>query len=152
MYQRIAKAAVVALTLAAASTAAATSPAAANPAADDKDRFAAFNKYEGERAYNLLSLEPVVLNERYYTSGRAERHQFVGNVLPPGAPIPDNGPPGPPKQEIKPKTYSEANSEAKSEIKQDAKAEDKAEAKKAGSSDAASAIEKATDAKADDKK
>lgn len=42
---------------------------------------------------NLFQVEPTVIDERYYTSGRSERHQFVGNVLPVGAEIPDNDAP-----------------------------------------------------------
>lgn len=52
-------------------------------------------RLEGARDLNLFQVEPSIINEKFYTSGQAERHQFVGNVLPPGAPIPDNGPPGP---------------------------------------------------------
>ncbi len=47
------------------------------------------SRVESPRDMNLLQVEPTVLNERYFTSGRCERHQFVGNVLPVGAPIPD---------------------------------------------------------------
>ncbi len=52
-------------------------------------------RLEGARDLNLFQVEPSIINEKFYTSGQAERHQFVGNVLPPGAPIPDNGPSGP---------------------------------------------------------
>ncbi len=49
---------------------------------------------EAPRDTNLLQLEPTVINERYYTSGRAEsNHHFKLNTLPEGAPIPDNDPP-----------------------------------------------------------
>jgi hypothetical protein len=50
-------------------------------------------RIEAPRDMNLFALEPTVIDERYYTSGRAERHQFVGNVLPAGAEIPDNDAP-----------------------------------------------------------
>ncbi len=50
-------------------------------------------RVEGPRDMNIFQIEPTVLNERYYTSGRCERHQFVGNVLPEGAEIPDNDAP-----------------------------------------------------------
>ncbi len=40
----------------------------------------------------LFQLEPTMIDERYYTSGRGERRQYVGNVLPPGAEIPDSDP------------------------------------------------------------
>jgi len=50
-------------------------------------------RIEGPRDMNMFQVEPTVLNERYYSSGRSERHQFVGNVLPEGADIPDNDAP-----------------------------------------------------------
>lgn len=50
-------------------------------------------RVEGPRDLNIFQVEPTVIDERYYTSGRSERHQFVGNVLPIGAPIPDNDAP-----------------------------------------------------------
>jgi hypothetical protein len=49
---------------------------------------------EAYRDTNLLQLEPTIINERYYTSGRAEsNHHFKLNTLPEGAPIPDVDPP-----------------------------------------------------------
>jgi hypothetical protein len=36
------------------------------------------------------ALEPTVIAERYYSSGRSERHQKTSPTLPYGAPIPDN--------------------------------------------------------------
>jgi hypothetical protein len=50
-------------------------------------------RMEGPRDMNLFAIEPSILNERFYTSGKAERRQFIGNVLPAGAPIPDNDAP-----------------------------------------------------------
>jgi hypothetical protein len=50
------------------------------------------SRVESPRDMNLFQLEPTVLNERYFTSGRCERQQYVGNVLPIGAPIPDSYP------------------------------------------------------------
>jgi len=50
-------------------------------------------RVEAPRDMNIFAIEPTVIHERYYTSGRAERHQYVGNVLPEGAPIPDNDAP-----------------------------------------------------------
>lgn len=50
-------------------------------------------RVEGPRDLNIFQVEPTIINERYYTSGRSERHQFVGNVLPAGADIPDNDAP-----------------------------------------------------------
>ena len=49
-------------------------------------------RIEGPRDLNLFQLEPTMIDERYYTSGRCERRQNVGNVLPPGAEIPDSDP------------------------------------------------------------
>lgn len=50
-------------------------------------------RVEGARDLNIFQVEPTIINERFYTSGRSERHQFVGNVLPAGADIPDNDAP-----------------------------------------------------------
>ncbi|QQR59559.1 MAG: hypothetical protein IPG59_08755 [Candidatus Melainabacteria bacterium] len=41
---------------------------------------------------NLLQLQPTVMNERHYTSGKSERHQRMSPTLPEGAPIPDRDP------------------------------------------------------------
>lgn len=46
-------------------------------------------RVEGPRDTNIFQVEPTVLDERYYQSGRAERKQFIGTTLPAGAPIPD---------------------------------------------------------------
>jgi Flp pilus assembly secretin CpaC len=45
---------------------------------------------EGPRDMNLFQVEPTVLDERHFTSGRSERHQKTSPTLPDGAPIPDN--------------------------------------------------------------
>lgn len=58
------------------------------------------SRVEGPRDMHLFQLEPTILNERFFTSGRAERHQYVGKVLPYGAPIPDND--GPVKTNVTP--------------------------------------------------
>lgn len=50
-------------------------------------------RVEAPRDMNIFQVEPTVIDERFYTSGRSERHQFVGNVLPEGADIPDNDAP-----------------------------------------------------------
>ncbi len=47
-------------------------------------------RVEGPRDVNLFQVEPTVLDERHYTSGRAERHQKTSPTLPEGSPIPDN--------------------------------------------------------------
>ena len=47
-------------------------------------------RVEGPRDTNMFNVEPSVLDERHYTSGRAERHQKTSPTLPEGAPIPDN--------------------------------------------------------------
>lgn len=47
-------------------------------------------RVEGPRDMNLFQVEPTVLDERHYTSGRAERHQKTSPTLPEGAPIPDS--------------------------------------------------------------
>ena len=47
-------------------------------------------RVEGPRDMNLFAVEPTVVDERYYTSGRAERHQKTSPTLPEGAPVPDN--------------------------------------------------------------
>jgi len=57
---------------------------------------------EAPRDTNIFSVEPTVINERYYTSGRAESNlHFKLNVLPEGAPIPDVDPPEAIKMQIK---------------------------------------------------
>lgn len=48
------------------------------------------SKVEGPRDTNFLQVEPTVLDERYYRSGRAEKTLQLPGVLPPEAPIPDN--------------------------------------------------------------
>ena len=47
-------------------------------------------RVEGPRDTNLFQVEPTVVDERHYTSGRSERHQKTSPTLPEGAPIPDN--------------------------------------------------------------
>ncbi len=45
---------------------------------------------EGPRDMNMFQVEPSVLDERHFTSGRSERHQKTSPTLPDGAPVPDN--------------------------------------------------------------
>ena len=52
-----------------------------------------FGRTEKPGDMNMLQVEPSILNERFYTSGNAERKQYCGKVLPAGAPIPDNDAP-----------------------------------------------------------
>ncbi len=47
-------------------------------------------RVEGPRDMNMFQVEPTVLDERHYSSGRAERHQKTSPTLPEGAPIPDS--------------------------------------------------------------
>jgi Flp pilus assembly secretin CpaC len=47
-------------------------------------------RVEGPRDTNFLQVEPTVLDERHYASGRDERHQKTSPTLPEGAPVPDN--------------------------------------------------------------
>lgn len=47
-------------------------------------------RVEGPRDMNMFQVEPTVVDERHYTSGRSERHQKTSPTLPEGAPIPDN--------------------------------------------------------------
>ncbi|MBS1994634.1 MAG: pilus assembly protein N-terminal domain-containing protein [Cyanobacteria bacterium SZAS LIN-3] len=47
-------------------------------------------RVEGPRDLNMLQVEPTVLDERHYASGRDERHQKTSPTLPEGAPVPDN--------------------------------------------------------------
>ncbi len=61
--------------------------------AENDDRFkiaADIGRVEGPRDMNLFQVEPTVLDERHFTSGRSERHQKTIPTLPEGAPIPDN--------------------------------------------------------------
>jgi Flp pilus assembly secretin CpaC len=47
-------------------------------------------RVEGPRDVDLFQVEPTVIDERQYTSGRAERQQKTSPTLPEGSPIPDN--------------------------------------------------------------
>jgi len=47
-------------------------------------------RVEGPRDMNMFQVEPTVIDERHYSSGRSERHQKTSPTLPEGAPIPDN--------------------------------------------------------------
>jgi Flp pilus assembly secretin CpaC len=47
-------------------------------------------RVEGPRDINMFQVEPTVIDERHYSTGRAERHQKTSPTLPEGAPIPDN--------------------------------------------------------------
>lgn len=47
-------------------------------------------RVEGTRDTNMFQVEPTVLDERHYSSGRAERQQKTSPTLPEGSPIPDN--------------------------------------------------------------
>jgi Flp pilus assembly secretin CpaC len=47
-------------------------------------------RVEGPRDLNLFAVEPTVIDERHYISGRSERHQKTSPTLPEGSPIPDN--------------------------------------------------------------
>ncbi|CAN5145192.1 hypothetical protein BH11CYA1_BH11CYA1_34280 [soil metagenome] len=47
-------------------------------------------RVEGPRDMDIFQVEPTVVDERHYSSGRAERHQKTSPTLPEGAPVPDN--------------------------------------------------------------
>ncbi|HEY9681732.1 MAG TPA: MG2 domain-containing protein [Oculatellaceae cyanobacterium] len=47
-------------------------------------------RVEGPRDLNLFQVEPTVIDERHYVSGRDERHQKTSPTLPEGSPIPDS--------------------------------------------------------------
>ncbi len=47
-------------------------------------------RVEGPRDTNMFQVEPTVMDERYYTTGRAERYQKTSPTLPEGSPIPDS--------------------------------------------------------------
>jgi hypothetical protein len=65
-----------------------TSAGAVNPASAKE-----FGRSEKTGDMNMFQLEPSILNERFFTSGKADRQQFCGKVLPAGAPIPDSDAP-----------------------------------------------------------
>jgi hypothetical protein len=65
---------------------------------------------DNARDMNLFQIEPTVIDERYYTSGRAERHQKTSPTLPYGAPIPDND--AAPPIEVKPVVQTESKPKA----------------------------------------
>jgi pilus assembly protein CpaC len=48
------------------------------------------SRVEGPRDTNLLQVEPTVLDERYMTTGRAERTFKLPGTLPTGSPVPDS--------------------------------------------------------------
>lgn len=89
-----------------------------------------FGRMEGDRDMNMLQIEPSVINEKYYSSGASERSQYVGNVLPPGAPIPDNGPPGPQKAPAKAEATLKSEATTKTEATGTAEAKTTTEEKK----------------------
>ena len=76
---------IIALTI----VALAIASAAATQSASAKE----FGRSEKPGDMNIFQVEPSILNERFYTSGKAERQQYCGKVLPAGAPIPDNDAP-----------------------------------------------------------
>ena len=53
-------------------------------------QYRAVGRIEGPRDTNMFQVEPTVVDERHYSSGRAERHQKTSPTLPEGAPIPDS--------------------------------------------------------------
>ncbi len=77
--------------------------------ADDAKRSGELGRFEGNRDLNLFQVEPSIINEHYYTSGKSERTQYVGNVLPAGAPIPDNDAPNPVQKIAEPAKTSESS-------------------------------------------
>jgi hypothetical protein len=62
---------------------------ASSAEAADEFKLPAEMPQEGSRDVNLIQIEPTVINEKYYTSGGAERHQKTSPTLPYGAEIPD---------------------------------------------------------------
>jgi pilus assembly protein CpaC len=48
------------------------------------------SRVEGPRDTNLFQVEPTVIDERFWTSGRSERYQKTTPTLPEGSPIPEN--------------------------------------------------------------
>lgn len=46
-------------------------------------------RVEAPRDMNIFQVEPTVIPERFYTSGKSERSQRLSTTLPLGAPIPD---------------------------------------------------------------
>jgi len=48
------------------------------------------SRVEGPRDTNMFQVEPTVIDERFYTTGRDERYQKTSPTLPEGSPIPEN--------------------------------------------------------------
>ncbi len=48
------------------------------------------SRVEAPRDTNLFQVEPTVIDERFWTSGRSERYQKTSPTLPEGSPIPEN--------------------------------------------------------------
>lgn len=46
-------------------------------------------RIENPKDVNFFQVEPTVIDERHYTSGRSERHQKTSPTLPAGSPVPD---------------------------------------------------------------
>lgn len=92
--------------------------------ADNAKKVGEMGRFEGNRDLNLFQVEPSIINERFYTSGKSERTQYVGNVLPAGAPIPDNDAPTPVQKSTEPaKTPAPAKSDAATKSESTSKAE-----------------------------
>ncbi len=106
------------------------SVAAAQPAGAKE-----FGRSEKSGDMNIFQVEPSILNERFYTSGKAERQQYCGKVLPAGAPIPDNDAPLSEQSKPAPKEVKEtpsATTSKESAVKpssEDSKATSKSEDK-----------------------
>jgi len=47
-------------------------------------------RVEGPRDTNMFQVEPSVIDERYYSTGRSERYQKTSPTLPEGSPVPDS--------------------------------------------------------------
>ena len=58
-------------------------------------------RVEGPRNVNMFQVDPSVIDERHYNSGRAERHQKTSPTLPEGSPIPDDDGPNPAKLRVR---------------------------------------------------
>lgn len=64
---------------------------APNPSRDNEQQLPEeIGRVEGPRDVNMFQVEPTIIDERHYTTGRAERHQKTSPTLPEGAPLPDD--------------------------------------------------------------
>lgn len=74
---------------------------------------------DAPRDMNIFQVEPTVIDEKYYVSGRSERHQKTSPTLPYGAEIPDRGTEPAVASSVKKNPAGSDNAPASSKSKED---------------------------------